>query len=417
MIWAWTDWSRAASLKEFETPHKGALVKLSYCLVVGLCLALVPQAVRAQSCTQDTDCDPEDYCDLYPSGTDSSEGAPGSEGGIPEEEPVTEPEPVDGQCEPGGRDCTSDDECLEDHYCALNEVDVACPEGMECEPPPPSGRCEHEPYVCDANSDCPEPAVCGEDGECVFQIEICQTDAECDDEYECISVRGGSSDSTSRDDSEAPAMPVPDDVAVESDASASSNSSEEDGSDPKANISTPDGTNQPTPTDASEPGAPGATDADVAEDVAEDDEEPDEDFGLCFPKLVPCDSNDDCIDGWICAEIDDGPPGWDDVERACLPPGIDAALSGDLDVDDGGEGESTSSSDDGAGEGVDLEDGEQDPAEDVETALGTQGGSEGSAPSDGCALRAPSSQRGAVTWVLVLALGLFISMRRAALLS
>jgi hypothetical protein len=92
-----------------------------------------------------------------------------------------------------------------------------------------------------------------------------------------------------------------------------------------------------------------------------------------------------------------------------LPPGIAAALNGELEV--AGNGGSSESSDT-ATEGSGTLPGED--ADDVETPLGTQGGSEGSASDQGCGV-VSSAHRGtsrSVLFALILGVGL-VRRRRA----
>lgn len=411
-------------------------------------VVLTPSLASAQSCTEDTDCDPEDYCDHYPSSGDASGPvAPDCEPGqdcddAPRAQPTPEEEtPREGRCERGGRECTSDSECLPEHYCAFDDVSTAsCPPGQSCGeivPPEPSGRCEHQPYRCDSDADCPEPAVCGEDGECQYDIEPCEADDECAAEYECLSVRGeGRADDASDQDPMA-VDPLP--AGSSSDTSgvdalpgepSQSDEQESDGKETSGvNSSAADSAGEedaaepaPDPVDPSElnTSETGPDDQLVAaepESVAEDDDdERDEDIGICFPKFTPCTSDDDCNDGWVCAEVDEVPPNWGDAETACLPPGIAAALNGDLDVKGGGEGESTSGQADSDGDSIAEED---DPlvtpgsdGDGSQIELGTQGGSEGSTSNGGCSVRAVREGNGTGSWLAALALGFVLSRRR-----
>jgi MYXO-CTERM domain-containing protein len=204
--------------------------------------------------------------------------------------------------------------------------------------------------------------------------------------------RGRSSDSSSADDSAG--EPVPDTLDAADPDELPSNEE-------------PDSSEIPPPVDAE------ATDS-IAEE--EEDEAADEEFGFCFPEFAPCDSDSDCQDGWICAELEETPPSWGDVERACLPPAIAAALDGDLEVEGGqGAGESSDTSADGAGlddEGLEPVERDEDTADVAEVMLGTQGGSEGSAPKDGCSFGS-SPGRGSAAWYWgLVALGLSAVLRR-----
>lgn len=376
---------------------------------VALSLVFAPDIALAQSCTEDVDCAPEDYCDLYPSAGDSSDSsggpgcAPGEEcsGAAPSEGeasedpvPVTE-QPTAGQCERGGRECTSDDQCLDEHYCSLDKVDsaVTCPAGAECSDiaapaPAASGRCEHNPYTCSSDADCPEPAVCGEDGECIYQLEACETNDECSADYECLPLRGGSS--SMADPSLAQPMPDPAGPPNSGADSGGAQSADDD---------------EDSAAEAAAPDEEGAQDVAVQDVAAEDDEDSEEPAGICFPELVECETDEDCTDGWICADIDDGPPNWEEVERACLPPGIAAALDGDLEVD-GGEG-----SNDSGGLGAEGEIPTIDGSDEDVVGLGTQGGSEGSAPDDACNVAAAGGHGRGVTWAWLAGVLALMSVR------
>lgn len=418
-------------------------------------LVFAPNTALAQSCTEDLDCAPEDYCDLYPSSGDSSGssgssgdpdpgcapgedcggGAPPSDGEESDSEasegepsdgeadedpvPVTE-EPAVGQCERGGRECTSDDECLEDHYCAFDQTDAAvtCQGGDDCSDavatPVSSaiGRCEHNPYTCDTDADCPDPAVCGEDGECLYVLEPCETNDECSAAYECLPLRGSSTDSSSSEDSGDPGVASSDSADVAGDPLPDPGAAPNSGAEPIDD------------TEASEAAA-AAQEAQAAQDAMAEDAEasgdvPSEDAaGICFPELVECETDTDCTDDWVCAAIDDGPPEWEDIEYACLPPGIAAVLDGDLEVEGGRGTEESGDLSGDLNEGSDGEDGdeigtidEDDDALDV--ALGTQGGSEGSAPNDSCSVAATGASHRGTSWpFLIAALGLLGLTRRS----
>lgn len=378
-------------------------------LAVGLALLSISSVSDAQSCTDDSDCASEDYCDLPPraSGSapdcaagqvcDSADGAPSGVLSADEGAPVPVPEQPVGTCERGGRQCTSDSECLADHYCALDDVSMGtCPSDQDCsdvELPVPTGRCEREPYACSTDADCPEPAVCNDGGECVYRIEPCQSDQECSDAYECLRVGGSSRDESAAEPALGAIEPVPADVEPGAAAGdGESSASEELAGSPE--------------TEAEAEAADAAEGADTSDDERDD-------IGMCFPRLVPCATDADCDDDWTCARIDEAPPSWGDVAWACLPPAIDAALRGDLPVDGGEWSESDSGSspetgDDEDGSAVDLDDRTQS----TERALGTQGGSEGTAPKGGCSVGLAGSQRDTAPWWTLVALGAALSLKR-----
>lgn len=384
-------------------------------IALGLALFTISNVAGAQSCTDDSDCASEDYCNLAPRASDSApacapghacDSADGAPSGAPSAEDVASvpaPEQRLGSCERGGRQCTSDSECLAEHYCALDQVSrAACPPNQDCsdvELPEPMGRCEREPYVCSTNADCPQPAVCAESGECIYRIEPCQSDQECGDAYECLDARGGSRDESSASPTPGGNDPVPADLG----SGAAAGDGESAASDELAGRREMEAE---------------AEAAEAAEGADTRDEQRD-DVGLCFPKLVPCVTEADCTDGWICAELDEPPPSWGDVARACLPPAIDAVLRGDLPVDGGGSSDNDSGSTPETGEGEDGQAGDlDDGTQAAERVLGTQGGSEGTAPNGGCAVGLAGSRRDAAApWWALAALGVALSLsrRRAAL--
>jgi hypothetical protein len=421
---------------KFRAQSRVHLCKLSIVACSLGAFASFPDVALAQTCTEDADCAPEDYCDHYPSAGGSTPGAPGDSSGSaddsdapciegedcagaapPDEEEIAPPsEPRDGQCERGGRSCTSDDQCLlADHYCSFDDVDVAtstCPPGEECpdiELPPPSGRCEHVPYTCETDADCPEATVCGDDGECIFELQVCESADDCGARYECFPVSGGGSDSAGETvDEQDPAAasgsgssgtPVAPDDPDAVDDPAASKPPESGGANPVASSEEPD--IRPADEDQSQ------SEADAAESR--------ENYAICFPKAEACESDDDCEGGWICAEAEvDGLPGWEGVERSCLPEGIAAVLAGDLETEGGGTAE------DGSAEGeipVEDEDTNEnaepigDDDSDVIDSLGTQGGSEG---SEGCSVSATPSRAGFGLGWLAAALGAGLFSRRRA---
>lgn len=389
------------------------------CCAIGA-LASLPHLAVAQTCTEDADCAPEEYCDRYPSADDGASSdsgrasepcAAGEECDLAPAAEVAPPEePAVGQCERGGRTCQSDDDCLADHYCARDDVSVACPPNTDCgdlEVPESSGRCEHEPYRCSSDADCPEPTVCGRDGECVFELTTCERDDECGARYECLPLGRSGEGSASADDSK--------DLPVNADSSSML--------EPGIGSESHSGGADPAPADGPEAREASQPDSgDPVEDSdprpIEEDVEPAGDGGepeaICFPQPSPCEADSDCDGDWVCAPLEDTPPGWDDLERTCLPPGIAAALAGDLDVEGGG-GEGWSSSD-GQGE-IPRGDGEGEPIDDddpnVDEVLGTQGGSEGSAPNDGCTVAAPSGTAGWRFLGLLASVGVLVSRRRS----
>lgn len=392
---------------KFRSPVRSLPALLLPCAIA----ASFGDAAFAQTCTEDADCAPEEYCNQYPSSgagssgsegvaTDSAPCAPGDPCAStdPAEPPPVEEmieEPTEGECERGGRTCTNDDECLPDHYCAFDEVNVACPPDVDCsdlESMSTTGRCEHEPYTCETDADCPEPTVCGEEGECTFELTVCETNADCDARYECISIRGGGSDSASVDDSAEPPMSAGDPKASSS-ASSPGESTDSAGASESA--------------DASREAAEAEAAAADAEASSSDPDEPD---SICFPEASPCETDADCSDGWVCGEVDGAPPSWGDVEWSCLPPGIVAVFDGDIEVE--GDGDRGTSSDESGelpqedGEGAEEPIGEDDT--DVVESLGTQGGSEG---SEGCRVGSAPRTGGGLGWVAV-ALGLVALTRR-----
>jgi MYXO-CTERM domain-containing protein len=388
---------------------------------------VAPRWAAAQSCTEDSDCEPEQYCDIGPSVGNSSDSMgsmvdcrPGDDCSAASESAPAQPDVVEetrqGQCEAGGRECTSDSECLPDYYCAFDDVSfAACPPGEDCsdvEPPPPSGSCEHEPYTCSVDADCPEPAVCGEEGECLYRLQVCEVSEDCDPNYECMDVRGGAGDDSSPGDLEDPPSADAKDTSGET---VPEGTDVDFGADPADPIADDGAVTLPDEGSAeSEVPAEGVANSSMATD-ADGEERADDapEARLCFPRLVPCESDEDCSDGWVCSEFDSGPPGWEDVDRACLPPGIAAALAGDLEVE-GGRGQSDSSENaetpTGAGQGTSDDDG----VEAAEQALGTQGGSEGSAPQRGCSVRGAGAGDPAwsAMWWLLGVLGFALRPRR-----
>lgn len=54
----------------------------------------------------------------------------------------------------------------------------------------------------------------------------------------------------------------------------------------------------------------------------------------CFPPPVACETDADC-DGWICFDVPQSgnpPVGWEDLDKACMPPGLAAAIDGRIEV-------------------------------------------------------------------------------------
>lgn len=155
-------------------------------LTLGLSGGFLAAQARAQSCTSNAECEPGFECqgddvvgseEVAASDQDSlvpgepfspldagpALPAPVDAGSAVPEVPVVEnPAVENGSCVPGS--CASDGDCAA---------------GFEC-----NGRCEPIPLTCEANRDCPEPATC-RDGACVFVIETCTTDDDCDPNYVC----------------------------------------------------------------------------------------------------------------------------------------------------------------------------------------------------------------------------------------
>lgn len=400
--------------------HRGIPMKTSLpCSLIALSLLFVHSTAHAQDCSEDSECAPEEYCDRYPSSTDQSSESSGAAGDpCPSEQECgefggastssdekTAPKAPDedlpqaeGRCERGGRECTSDSQCRPDYYCALNETNVACTKGEDCvaaqaqADAEQTGRCEHAPYICKKDTDCPEPTSCVK-GECLYQLQACESDAVCGEAYQCISMREGSgSDSVGSDDDPGSADP-----STASEAPTPENASEGE------DIAAIDAEDV-----AGKDPAPDAADAEKAEAerVAADAAEAGE--LICLPAPVACESDAQCPSGWNCVLLDDDLPGFAGLERGCLPPGLVAVLAGDLDVE-GGDGASDSNS---TGEesdpdlgipGIDTND------SDASNLSGTQGGTEGSA---GCTVGGFGEPGEQGLGALLLGLGLFLRYRR-----
>ncbi len=307
-------------------------------------------------------------------------------------------------------ECVSDDDCEEGYACELDVDDAPeCPPNADCEPvaSEPSGWCAPARLECDSDSDCPSPATCEvEDRECVYVVEPCEVDADCDENYACLA--GGSSGSCSSGSDSASSDP---DAEGSSSVDTSSGEADTGSEDIKS-----DGVSaqEPTPDEASsdlDPGAPGPVQEPERVDGADETCEV-ETVNYCFPKVFPCDTDADCMDDWTCEEVPEGGPDeWADVERACLPPVIVAVIEERIDVDADGIGRSESSQDTSAGGIDDVEEAKEDDVSSDENAtipLGTQGGSEGSA-SCAAAANDPSEL---ASWALAFLGFALVSLRR-----
>ncbi len=345
------------------------------------------------------------------------------------------------------QECTSDDDCDDGYACELDESDAPdCPPDADCdlspvEPVESSGWCYAEPITCESDAGCPTPAKCDEDGECVYEVEFCEVNADCGENYECIAGGGRSgscSTGDSADDGGQASAGEPDDAetgsvdmppsaqtAAEGEAAADAGAGEAQASDPSDTKTPPASLPEEPPADEGDDIAIESTDVDTlgdapptqsADDGPDGDvecQEEEEVVRICFPKLIPCESDADCIEDWTCEAVPEGgPEGWADVDTACLPPVISGALDGSIKVVGDGTTQSDAATGAGEEEEVDLDDlAEDQDADDLAEPelmpLGTQGGSEGSA---GCA--AAGHARGVSGWGLLLLAALGFSVRR-----
>jgi hypothetical protein len=303
------------------------------------------------------------------------------------------------------QECQTDDDCGPAFRCGFSgegsdSASVDCK--GDCAPvevEAPLGQCEQDGIACSSDADCPEPASC-EDDECVYRLVDCASDAECGANYVCTAMdsgrcssspdpgpgasaegsggtdvpgitptpQSGSGGDSSSGAGDAPVTPADDAPVPTTEAS--------EPAEPDAAV-TPSAP-KPLDPDAPEPGTPVAPDAPGSVIECESAE-----VKACFPKPVACSTDDDCNDAWKCTDIPaGGPDSWEDIQRACLPPGVAAAIDGTIKFE--GTGTGTSVGEDGAGNPVRGDDNQLPtpmplPGEDPNPNLGTQGGSEGAA--------------------------------------
>lgn len=342
-------------------------------------------AQEGADCASDDDCDPGYLCDRPPSaGTSSGSAGEPIPDGAPEEEPADVPpdngsagapsvvEPT-GVCEWQGEPCETDDDCPDNYRCNAEDVSVACPAGQDCPVPEVSGFCEPGPIECSANSDCPEGSQCGDEAVCTFELVECVSNSDCDNGYECFDI---ASEVCTSDPCATPDSPRPDPAS--STPGAAGAASAEDEPPPEGN-------------------APGCASEPQCETVDE--------FSVCFPPAVGCETDEDCEGSWVCVDIPEGGPGgWADLTRGCMPEGIALAIAGAIET--GGAG----ISDDDAPTGVTSS---ESKGEAADTDSNAASGDESSGDDGGCAV---SSASGRSTGGLLLGLGLawFAFRRRSS---
>jgi hypothetical protein len=372
----------------FEEPFVSSNFRVTTPLF--LCLVTSVNLGHAQECTSDAQCPTNYECEFPPL---TGETPTSSTGGSAVDESAPAPEPpaaTDSNAAPSERETPA------------NATQV--------------GRCEPLPITCANDGECPAPARCGADGECELALTFCEDAAAtaCDPHYSCVQLGAQTCTSGAGDSSPgtgAPAAVDPDAVNGDPGAGSTGSPSANEGSAP-ANPTPPDAGNQPT--------------ADEAETDAEQRPacEP-QTISACFPTPAACTSVQDCPSGWICEDISDNgfPDAFEGLERTCLPPGYVALLDDRLGLDPaseevlGGTSESDSETgqitpDEGPGEVEDVLGADGDLAG---ANLGTQGGSEGTAPNtldSGCHLAA-GANRGGRSWLAVfLALGVALRAGR-----
>jgi hypothetical protein len=309
--------------------QRGAIAAAFALLSTLLCAS----GVNAQECHSKADCDPGFICDLPPSAGSSSDG-----------------------CKSG----------------------ADCPEADPAPSEVPVGQCEQNGIACTSSIDCPEPATC-EDSQCVYRVNPCKADSECETNYQCTVI--GSKGTCS------------------SGAGSGGGSAGSSGGSPDPGGGTNADSSKPLPADndpgsaAGDPGSATGTDAPPAPDVTCEEVE----VKACFPKPLACDDDSVCPDGWQCTALPPGgPDAWEGIERGCLPPGVIAGIDEVIPVV-GVEGAKGSDESDtgGSDEGTKVPVVTEDRAQ---PSLGTQGGSEG---TSGCALsEAPRGTR-ATPWAVL----------------
>jgi len=227
--------------------------------------------------------------------------------------------------------------------------------------------CVPAPLTCTSDADCPSPLYCVEHqteepctvafGDttscepivetsmlCTYVIADCTTDADCAEGYECATTPGGE---------------------------------------------TCTGSSAPCP---------------VGEECPEPVEvcETEPDWNMCFPAHVPCATDADCADDWVCYDFgEEGafPPWWesDGNPRACLPSGIVAVIEGQAEFEDQGVQRSADAAEAGSGSNAEAAD---------------EGASKGSGDSGGCSVASGSSDGAHIAGWLILGLGLGFARRR-----
>ncbi len=255
-------------------------------------LLLLPTSALAETeCESDADCPEGSYCVMVPTAVPDCPPCDPDDGECPD---CPEPQPGDavGYCEEidlgfdgiVAGECATDADCPLDFTC--QEVEIPCYDmptcACACEPCPEGDPdCEAKCDECD----CPEPEPCTEETQmlCVYTPTECVEDGDCGEGFECREIEecsGGGS------------MGCACTECVCADC--------------------PEGEECP-PCDCPE------------EPVCECDDVPEE-FeeectvlaAICFPKEVPCETDADCAEGFICFE---DPEGETSVSSDCACPG------------------------------------------------------------------------------------------------
>ncbi len=274
------------------------------------------------------------------------------------------------------QECTSDADCSEGFVCggtASSGERPACEDPEDCpepEPDPnpePLGSCVPAPLTCTTDADCPDPLLCVEHqveqdctvafGDttpcepvvettrlCTYVIADCSSDTDCAEGYECAAIPGGETCSVS-----AQACPA--------------------------------GEECPEPVEVCETEPP---------------------QNMCFPARIPCATDGDCTDDWVCYDFgEEGalPPWWESDGNllACMPPGIVAVLEGQAEFEDQGVQRSADAAEAGSGSNAEAAD---------------EGASKGSGDSGGCSVASGSSDGRDVVGLLMIGLAVGLGRRR-----
>jgi len=135
---------------------------------------------------------------------------------------------------------------------------------------------------------------------------------------------------------------------------------------------------------------------------------PPEPVRICFPAPAACETDSACPSGWTCESVDRlDIPSFEGIERACLPPGWTAVKDDHVGLDEESQatlGVVEGEDDTGSLPGRDTDPTNPDPIpvdeplipDDSTVALGTQGGSEGTASGSrsGCSVATGTGSSG-----------------------